>query len=287
MIPKSLEAEALEELAQFAWDIAAQTCLPEHGCETYHRLWPMIRYLMKDAALPAGGHFFGPQLAALNDGTPRRILLSGGADSGLLALTYAATKDFAVAPSYFLVDRCDTSVALNKRFAQNVGITLETQTATIQDCRFTGMDAVLSHSFLIFFPAAIRHTVVETWARALKPGGVALTAFSMPVGDAKSPVPLTDDEVAVLVERLDAAAAARGLDAEMRAELRTEAAAFWRLRPTFESMTEVEMRGLFEDAGFVIDDVVRKARGAVEGPRDRPKAQSNRKRIFFAAKKPV
>ncbi|HWS75504.1 MAG TPA: hypothetical protein VN324_10230 [Quisquiliibacterium sp.] len=84
--------EPLDRLARFSWDWAPALCQPGHGCQDYHRSWSLVRLLELGGAMPAGVAFFQRELGALAKAGRRRVLVSGGADTGLMAVVVSAYR---------------------------------------------------------------------------------------------------------------------------------------------------------------------------------------------------
>lgn len=282
----TLPTEPLDQLSDLAWRIAPETCKPEHDCRAYHRTWPMIRRLLKDGVRPAGENAIAPRLAQFDTETPARIFVSGGADTGVLALAAHATAEFQQAPEFFFLDRCETTIRENTEYAKQANLSLTTQTADLTDCRFRDIDAILAHTFLVFFPRDIRPLVIKTWFDALRPGGIVISSSTIGSRPSRQVGTLSDDETSANIAKLDQAAQDAGFDADMRAELAKEAQEFWQVKRTHEHQTEDELQTLFQDAGFVIDEMVKQPRKHGEGPRDRPGDQGERYRLFVVARKP-
>jgi SAM-dependent methyltransferase len=171
-LPATASAEPLSQLARFAFDWAPVLCCPEHGCTTYHRAWSPLRLVESGGALPAGKAFFHSHLQAL--GPDARILISGGADTGLLALAATAFDGRRDLPSFVFADRCETTVMQNRLLARSLGLRLEAGAADIREFECAPVDAVLAHSFLIYFDAEGQDAVIRNWSRLLKPGGRVL-----------------------------------------------------------------------------------------------------------------
>jgi len=168
------EIEPLEQLARFSWSWAPLLCDPKHGCCDYHRCWSLIRLFQKGGALPAGEEFFRQELTSLVAMDRKRVLISGAADTGLMALVCTIFKALNVMPEIVLIDRCCTTVTQNRVMTSYLGLEADIRQADVRTMDCDPVDAVISHSFLGFFPEPDRQQVVDAWGRVLKPGGKVL-----------------------------------------------------------------------------------------------------------------
>ncbi|MBC7604047.1 MAG: hypothetical protein H7255_15480, partial [Ramlibacter sp.] len=144
--------EPLDRLARFSWDWAPSLCNPAHGCLDYHRSWSLVRLLELGGALPAGLEFFTRELAEIARGPSRRVLVSGGADTGLAAMTIAAFRAEGCDPDLVFVDRCATTARQNALLAAHLGLAMEVQVRDAAEVCCDPVDAVVAHSFLHLLP---------------------------------------------------------------------------------------------------------------------------------------
>ncbi len=166
-----LGLEPIHELAQLAWDAAPNMCRPDHGCLDYHRSWGLVRLLVGQGRLPAGEAFFQKELGEIGRQGGRRILVSGGADSGLLTIVLKACRTAGFEPDIIFADRCATACALNARMALHAQATVQVVKGDICELEIAPVDAVVAHSFLHFFGGQKRQAVLDTWYRNCKLGG--------------------------------------------------------------------------------------------------------------------
>jgi len=181
--------DTLPQLARFAWDRAPVLCDKEHGCRDYHRAWSMIRWLELGGALPVGMEFFHRELEKARLGENARILVSGGADTGLLSLVIRAQRKIGVMPGLIFTDQCLTTIQQNQLLARQQNIPLKTYSGDICRLDCDPVDIIVAHSFLLFFPQPQRQQVTDTWARLLKPGGVVLMSQGVSVDEKTGPPP--------------------------------------------------------------------------------------------------
>ncbi|MER9319215.1 class I SAM-dependent methyltransferase [Mesorhizobium sp. M0659] len=219
--------EPLTQLARFSFDWAEVLCDPSHGCMPYHRTWSMIRLLESKGAKPAGGGFFGRELAAVAQEGRCRILLSGAADTGLAAMVLGQTRPVGIEPEFVLIDRCETTVEQNRLFARSAGFALETHRADIRGCDCAPVQAVVAHSALNFFDRSARQQVVDSWARSLKPGGRLLLSQRLLSEKDQPRGPRGSAEIGRRLSTIEKAAVAAHFPAAAVAELKTAVEALW------------------------------------------------------------
>lgn len=188
----SAEIEPLDRLARFSWDWAPLLCDSEHGCCNYHRCWSSIRLFQKAGALPAGADFFYQHLSGLVKLGKKRVLISGAADTGLMALVYKVFMTLDAVPEIVLVDRCLTTVMQNRLLAGSLGLEADIWQTDVRALECDPVDAVIVHSFLGFFPEAARQQVIDAWGRVLNPGGKVLMSTMLAEND-NVPYPPKDE----------------------------------------------------------------------------------------------
>ncbi len=238
--------EPLEDLARFSFERAADLCADEHGCLAYHRAWSTIRLLLKNGAVPAGMEFFAEGLAQVAVGGRCRVLLSGAADTGLAAMVLGALARNGLQGDLVLAERCATPIEQNRRFAAQLGRTIEVHQGNILDLECAPVDAVVAHSFLNFLPATLRPALVATWARVLRPGGLLL--LHQKLGDLVWHADAT--AISASRQRFEAAARARGDMPETVQEIGAAGEAFWMRPRETPSTSEADLRDMLARAGL-------------------------------------
>jgi hypothetical protein len=177
--------EPLSALARFSFDWAPTLCNPDHGCTDYHRMWSMVRLLESDGALPEGSAFFDAELPKVaRDGTAR-IILSGGADTGLMTLAVNACGRAGITPEITMIDRCATPLQQCSLFARQIGVTFQPIQGTLDKLDVAPADAILAHSFMPFLPRELWGDLFANWSRNLRHGGrVLMSQRLVPPGGA-------------------------------------------------------------------------------------------------------
>ncbi|WP_194792885.1 class I SAM-dependent methyltransferase [Caenimonas koreensis] len=259
--------EPLDRLARFSWDWAPALCDTAHGCADYHRSWSLVRLLELGGALPAGQPFFTRELAEVARGSSRRVLVAGGADTGLTAMTIAAFRAQGSEPELVFVDRCRTTARQNELFAGHLRLPIDVQVcdAAAVDC--APVDAIVAHSFLHLLPHAKREEVIAAWSRVLKPGGRVV--MSCAVSHAESDWVRAKDLAQVEQRRLglQQRAGQAGFEPPVAAEIAATAARFWATSPgQAPALTQANLRASFARAGIEVRHIGLQGVEEVRGP---------------------
>lgn len=167
--------EDLQQIARLAFDTAPMRCSDSHGCCDYHRLWPLARLTNPNGTRLAGREFLTAEIikVAKTNPTPQ-VLISGGADTGILAIAIAALMNESCDPHFIFADRCETPVILNRALLLQHKLAGEAVVSDILSVDKTGIDIVLSHSFLIYFSRERLQRLFRKWASMLSTGGKLL-----------------------------------------------------------------------------------------------------------------
>lgn len=259
--------EPLDRLARFSWDWAPALCQPGHGCQDYHRSWSLVRLLELGGAMPAGVAFFQRELGALANAGRRRVLVSGGADTGLMAVVVSAYREVGVDPEIVFADRCETTCTQNHLFARELGLEVEIRRCDITAIDCAPVDAIVAHSFLPFFEGPLRQQVVQAWARVMRPGGALLISNAIAEDEAQWAQVRDPEKIEARRRTLEQAAIRAGYDAPTAALMAATAARFWhssRVRPP--ALTEANLRAGLGLAGFDVRAFDARVRMPAEGP---------------------
>ena len=247
--------EGLARLARFAFEWSGTLCQAEHGCESYHRMWSAVRLIEAGGALPAGEAFMTARLPEFARNGSVRILLSGTADTGLLALMHRAALANGIGASFTVIDRCQTPLEQCRLYGLAHDLEVVTIRQTPDQIAASDHDLVVAHSFLSFIPPPARAGVLAGWARALrKGGGVLLSQRLVAEGDAyarKRPVSQLASRRAALSAALERnnplpAAPEKILDA---------AEAMWTNAMGGNGISQTELAALAEGAGLELQSV--------------------------------
>ena len=219
--------EDLPKLARFAFDQADQLCGSEHGCAPYHKTWSFLRLFERGGALPGGEAFYRQELERVVARGGKRVLLSGAADTGLMALVLKVFSDLGVAPDITLVDLCSTVIEQNRLFCADLKTDAVLFKGSIHDYAGDPFDAIFAHSFMLFFPKNELASLARTWRNLLKDDGIVLSTDYM--ATSLEPVwisALTREDIENRLVALSKAAEDEGLDEATIAELRRCARVF-------------------------------------------------------------
>lgn len=174
-------AEPLEAQARLAWRLAADTCAraagPEPGCAWYHGVYPTLRLLGLAATPERHARFFSDALQRSALAGSERVLISGAADTAMLAQVLAVYGVRGGArPRVQVLDRCETPLQLCRDYAGRVGCEIETRRLDLLDPQARrpparAFDLICTHSLLAFFTPDARREVIAAWRAQLRSGG--------------------------------------------------------------------------------------------------------------------
>jgi SAM-dependent methyltransferase len=151
----------------------------------------------------------------------RRVLLSGAADTGLMALVAKVFADFGVTPDLTLVDRCRTVIEQNRLCMKETNREAALFAGSVLDFHAEPFDVIYAHSFMLFFATSELSDLARTWRRLLKPDGIILSTDYM--ATSVEPVyisPMTEEEIEATLASIEQAAKDHGMNASDVAELR-------------------------------------------------------------------
>ncbi len=194
--------------------------------------------------------------AALLNHPGARVLITGCADYGLLALLLALDSEHSLNLRIDIIDTCDTPLAANRWYAAQWGAKITTYQANL--FAFTAeqqYDLVIAHSFLGQFALAERPMLMTHWRDLLISSGhliITVRAFADGIDRNRSSL---DSENA----REKAYAVISGLRSQhiaapaSPAEFETLLVNLFKARPTREVTTAAHLEALLSDAGFRVD----------------------------------
>jgi ubiquinone/menaquinone biosynthesis C-methylase UbiE len=259
--------EPIHELAQLAWDAAPNMCRPDHGCSDYHRSWGLVRLLVGNGRPPAGETFYQRELEKIFRRGGRRILVSGGADSGLLTIALKACRTAGFEPDIVFADRCATACEVNARMAMHAQAKVHVVEGDICELDIAPVDAVLAHSFLPFFEGEKRQAVLDAWYRNCKVDGEILISNVLKASESdwvtqRSTQALHERSIKFLQGARDA-----GYPLEVCQEMVQSAERFWQISPGQPpGLTEANLQAGLARAGFDQISFRYSAAGVNEGP---------------------
>lgn len=261
-------AEPLDKIARFAFDWAEILCKPEHGCTAYHRAWAMIRLIEVNGALPAGKEFVQREVKAASRDGNVHVLISGGADSGVMALAVEGATANGLNIRITAVDRCRTSLEQMALY----GAANDVQTDLIQ-CSLEQIpaglevDAVLGHTVLPFIPLSMRADVFKAWAGALRPEGLILLSQRLSFNNiskqatSKNEIQKRSARLRKILSEFNILPSFAAID-----DIVSAAEAFWNRNSNSITVTESEIRSYARDAFLQIRDIVEPPASAIVSP---------------------
>lgn len=282
--------EPLERLALLAWNDAHKLCDPAHGCQDYHRSWSLVRWAELDGKLPAGQPFFKQWLTKIDARGGKRVLISGGADSGLTAMALDIYRELSVVPDLTFVDQCKTPVLQNKVLADHHSLKISTHRGNILEFSAEPFDAILAHSFLFFFSEEDRSALFRHWFSLLAPGGCVL--LSNVVHQQADTLPAYKDPMQVKERVTGTVTRLRslGLSVDACNEAAEVLARFWLTpvaKPPFPTQTGIER--MAKDAGFeLIYSIAQSSELENGGPlrHQRATGSASNQRLELVARRP-
>lgn len=250
----NIKPELSLEIANFAWEKAEIFCQNNHGCVDYHKVWSLVRLLLKDDELPIGQELWKILLESTAHLDENRYLISGGADTGLLISLWTAIKDLNL-PGFFpklvFSDQCKTPCAQVEFLSARLDAEIQTCVSNILDINETGFSGIVAHNFLLFFSHETRKNVISKWYDILTPGG-ALAIFQSVRREGILDAKLNSEEnINRRVVEIKNKALEHGFTPSAINDLTQSIIKFWNLpekitsRPTFD-----QLMGEFYEAGF-------------------------------------
>lgn len=196
-------AEPLRESAPVAFQLAMACCRsPEGGasCRPYHAVWQYLRLAGEARSVKVDGALYVAAAERLaRQGRLRRVLITATADYSLMAHLALGARRGGAAPVFHVVDRCETSLRMNRWYADEMELALETTQSDVLDFASSQrFDLISAHSFVQWLPAADRPRLFALWRRHLTETG--RVCFSNRVWDRHFRYPAA--EMAERVERI-------------------------------------------------------------------------------------
>lgn len=180
--PSPAPEDPIVEAYPMMMDAAENLCCGRHapggGCYPYHRGWPFKRMIGHHGSVWRHGAAYLASFRALaRAGNIRRILVSGSADYSLLAHVCHAYRHEGVEPEITVLDYCPAPLAINRWYAERIGIRIDTVACDILKYEpAQSFDLISTDNFLSQFTPADRHQIVRRWWKLLRPGGVTVGA---------------------------------------------------------------------------------------------------------------
>jgi SAM-dependent methyltransferase len=252
--------EPLTLIAPLAAEMAPQHCrkddLSGESCAWYHGSIGYLRLLGVMSSPAEDRGFLTTAFARLaQDGTFRRVLVSGAGDCSMLAQLVAGFASAGAVPSVTLIDRCPTPVRLNAWLAERCDLPLAASVADIREFESAELfDVICTHCFLGYFALEERPRLFAKWFSLLRPGGYLVTVNPVRTTADHSFLGFSAAQAASFRERaLAALHADAGLFPCGTTTLQQRVDAFTANFGSYPVRSAAELAGLFEAAGFVVE----------------------------------
>jgi len=255
--------EALKSSAPLLWEQAERTCNPDNyayqNCTAYHRIWQyLVMWKLSTSMRPDSEFILDTVRSFAHSGDVRKVLISGTADYSLLAHVLQAFRSEENSPVVTVLDRCLTSLQINKWYADRYGVNIMLQQGDIFDYENESKyDAICTHSFLIWFSLEQQFQLIKKWQTLLTPGGRVLTTLRLRSGPANVPLGYSEQDALDLRLRTRDEALTRNLSgSNYNADLMGDVAyqyAKGRKRYVVDNLDVYQE--MFEKAGFKIEQM--------------------------------
>lgn len=254
--------EPLALSAPLACRLAPGLCLRDpltnQSCAWYHGVWQTMRLLELISSLRRENHFFLTRLHALaSSGHYQNVLICGAADYALLARVAAAYSHAGQKPAISVLDRCPTSIYLNRWYAEKFGFSINTELSDIFEYRTPPVfDIVCAHSLLSFFPPGQRPLLAGALASFLRPGGKFITSQRVHAGRQAEISTFTGQEISAFGKRALAAAEQYRRHSDPHFAVRAAAAKisdYAKHYKRYPVRSDGEIKALLSNAGFTLD----------------------------------
>ncbi len=231
---------------------------PENGqsCANYHAIWQYLRIIGAVTTLDRHAPYYHKAIAQIaQDKGSTRVLLSGSADYGLLAVVAKAFREAGSEPCITLVDRCGTPLKLARWYAEQRQLAVQTEQADLLDYSpRAGFDLICVHSLFGLIPGQLRPALLKRWHGLLRPGGRILCINAVSPAHHPPVVRFTAEQRRQHRDRVEAAARRCQQTLDLSSEALGEmAAAYSASRSSNVIRSREEIIDLFEQAGLEIE----------------------------------
>ena len=270
--------EPLGESAPLAWAEAPRLCprddVTDETCRWYHQVWQYLRLLGVISTVGTNSGFLAQTFRMYaRTGAYRRVFIAGSADYAMLARLKDAYDSERQPVDITVLDRCATSLLLNRWYADWAGFAISAVRADALEFRVEpSVDLVCTHNFLGRFDRVGRERLVQAWHASLRPGGVVVTSLRIRPGSRDTYVVYSDDQARTFAAKVAAAAHAYGGALDVGADdLEAAAYEYAKRKKSFVITSNHEVTDVFERHGF---DVVLADQGGGRAERDRDRPAS-------------
>lgn len=273
--------EPLAETAPLAWAEAPVHCHRDANtgdtCVWYHRVWQYLRLLGVISSIRTNTDFL---IRSFHDyartGGYRFALVSATADYSMLAHLKHAYAEANRPLDATVIDRCNTSLLLNRWYADRYDVSLTTTCGDVLEyVTDRPFDLICTHNFLGRFDLEPRRQLISRWHALLRPGGLVVTTQRIRPGSCERRVRYRDDEARELSQRVAAIARTHsGLSVDPD-ELGLAVYQYAIRKGGYVIRTSREITELFTEQGFDVD-LADEGGGLAERDRDRPSSTAGK-----------
>jgi ubiquinone/menaquinone biosynthesis C-methylase UbiE len=167
--------EPLKELSLFTFYWAKHFCEP--SCRLYHQNWSITRFIQNGNQLPDHAAYFIEKIQNYHALGHKNLLISGAADTGMLAIVHEALMSNKTGLQNFsitLIDRCPTVIEQNRLYAKSIKLPINLICGDILSTPLHDFDMVMAHSFINFFSEEKKQDLFHAWSSLLTEKGVLL-----------------------------------------------------------------------------------------------------------------
>jgi len=273
--------EPLDASAPLAWAEAPQRCYRNADtgdtCMWYHRVWQYLRLLGIISTVRTNTDFLTRTFRDLaRTGQYRRALISATADYSMLAHLSDAYAREQQALDATVSDRCETSLFLNRWYAERFHLQLTTVCSDALEFRTDQrFDLICTHNFVGRFDTADRKGLIDRWHALLRPGGAVVTTQRIRPNSQPGVTSYAPDQARELSQRVVAAASVHP-QVHVNLEELAEAVYEYAMRKSGHVIrTNDEITAAFTDAGFDVA-LSDEGEGSAEREGDRPSSTAGK-----------
>jgi SAM-dependent methyltransferase len=272
--------EPLAESAPLAWNEAPRRCDSSDAddtCMWYHRVWQYLRLLGIITSIRTNtGFLMRTFRQGARSGDYRTVLVSATADYSMLAhLSHAYARE-GEPLSATVIDRCETSLFLNRWYADRYGVSLSTSRVdALEYATGEPFDMVCTHNLLARFDPESRRRLVARWHSLLRPGGLVVTTQRIRPYSGERMTFYTEGEARELARRVASAARIHPAVAVDADELGRAVYEYARRKGGYVIRANHEITDLFAEQGFDLR-LADEGEGLAERERDRPSSTAGK-----------
>jgi SAM-dependent methyltransferase len=236
----------------------------------YHRVWQYLRLLGVITTIRTNTDFLIRSFRECARSGRSRVLVSATADYSMLAHLHHAYALEGEPLQPTVIDRCETSLLLNRWYAERSGMPLATDRADVLAYEAArSFDMICTHNFMARFDDDARRRLVSRWHALLRPGGLVITTQRIRPNSQGRLAFYTEDEARELAERVTGVARTHQSVSVDPEELGRVVYEYAKRKGGYVIRTGKELTDLFVEQGFDVR-LADEGGGLAERERDRP-----------------